>query len=432
MTKGFALALVAILCLAGQTPADEVVSAEQTAADEFVPKPTPVENKPEGSNTEMDSSLLSEYEGPAVPMSVEDPVSAERWWFSTDYLLAWIRGSLLQPLVTTSPPGTPVTSAGVLGKKGTSTVLGNGDFNNDVRSGFKVGAGGWFDADRTLGVDLGFFVLESQNTLFFASSNGNTILARPFFNTLKTAQDSQVVAFPGVASGSIGASLRSNNLYSGHVDFQEIFLNDSWFRLISIVGYRYLRFDERLLVFQDVTSLGKGGIAAGTTIQTTDNFTVHNNLNAFDLGLRTEFLGERWSLDLLFKMAVGRLEREVTIAGQTLTTAPGDTKPTGNPGGFLALESNSGRNSFGEWIVVPELGVNLGYNLTSRLRLHLGYDVLFWSNVARASDQVSLLINPNLFPPPKTSNLVPFTPQFSLVRSDMWVQAINLGLEFRY
>ncbi len=51
--------------------------------------------------------------------------------------------------------------------------------------------------------------------------------------------------------------------------------------------------------------------------------------------------------------------------------------------------------------------------------------------MARASDQVSLAINPNLFPPPK-ANQTPFTPLFSLVRSDMWVQAVNLGLEFRY
>ncbi len=181
---------------------------------------------------------------------------------STDYLLGWVRGSLVQPLVTTSPAGTPRSEAGVLGKDSTTILFGNGNLNNDMRSGFQLGAGAWFDGERPLGVDAGFFMLESRNTLFFAASQGDTILARPFFNTLTFLQDSQVVAFPGLASGSIAASLRSNNLYSAHVDFQEVFLADSGYRLEAIVGYRFLRFDERLAVMQNLNALGGGGLAA--------------------------------------------------------------------------------------------------------------------------------------------------------------------------
>jgi hypothetical protein len=99
---------------------------------------------------------------------------------------------------------------------------------------------------------------------------------------------------------------------------------------------------------------------------------------------------------------------------------------------MLALASNSLPNHSNDWIVIPELGANLGWDVGRNIRLRLGYDVLFWSQVARASDQVNLLINPNLFPPQKTTGLSPFTPFFPLVRSDMWVQAVNLGLEFRY
>jgi len=413
MTKGFALTLISILCLAVQTPADEVVPTA----------PAPVVSDVD-TMQEVPTAVV---EQPFDPQS-QGNVDGDRWWFSTDYLLGWVRGSLLQPLVTTSPPGTPLTSAGVLGKKDTSILFGNGRFNDDARSGFKIGAGGWFNAERTLGMDIGFFVLESQNTLFFTSSPGEPILARPFFNFVSFLQDSQVVAFPGLATGSIGASLRSNNFYSGNIDLKEVFLEGSGYRLQSIVGYRYLRFDERLAVFQNVDSLGSGVVAAGTNFKTFDDFTVKNELHAADLGVRAELFGQRWSLDLLAKMAVGRMHREAIIAGLTQTTVPGESTVT-SPGGMLALVSNSGQHNSNDWVVVPEVGANLGWNITSNIRIHLGYDVLFWGNVTRASDQVSLFINPNLFPPPRNTGPVPL---FPLVRTDMWVQAVNLGLEIRY
>lgn len=422
MTKGFALTLVAVLCLAGQTPADEIVPTNPTpVAGDAVPNSTPVPQE------------VVTVPAAAPPMAVAEPASSnsvERWWFATDYLLGWVRGSLMQPLVTTSPAGTPLTSAGVLKKDSTQILFGNGRFNDDMRSGFKIGGGFWCDAERTMGADIGFFMLESQNTLFNAASQGDTILARPFFNGLTFLEDSQIVAFPRVASGSIAASLRSNNLYSGNIDLKEIFYEGPWCRLESIVGYRYLRFDERLTVFQNVDSLGSGVIAAGTNFQTLDNFTAHNELNAADLGLRAELMGQRWVLDLLFKMAVGRMHREITITGMTQTTVPG-TDPVTSAGGMLALVSNSGEHNSNDWIVVPELGANFGWDITRNVRLHFGYDVLFWSNVARASDQISLLINPNLFPPPRNT-MTPFAPFFNLVRSDLCVQTVNIGLELRF
>ena len=40
------------------------------------------------------------------------------------------------------------------------------------RVGLRVGAGYWLDSERTFGVDVGFSVLESQATIFSASSSG--------------------------------------------------------------------------------------------------------------------------------------------------------------------------------------------------------------------------------------------------------------------
>ena len=60
--------------------------------------------------------------------------------------------------------------------------------------------------------------------------------------------------------------------------------------------------------------------------------------------------------------------------------------------------------------VVPEVGVNLGYQFTSYLRGSLGYNFLYWSSVARAGDQLTGI--------PKAT--------------DFWVQGLTAGVSFRF
>jgi hypothetical protein len=113
-----------------------------------------------------------------------------------------MRGEALPPLVTTSPPGTPVSQAGVLGTPGAAVLFGDNHVNNDARSGFRVTLGGWLDSAQTLGVEGSFFMLERQATGFTASSPGSPILARPFVDaTTGLPAAAELVAFPGTLSG---------------------------------------------------------------------------------------------------------------------------------------------------------------------------------------------------------------------------------------
>src|SRR5437868_8563481 len=58
---------------------------------------------------------------PVVPLAPYDDFSAPgRLWFSADYLSGWVQPARLPPLVTTSPAGTPLAQAGVLGLPATS------------------------------------------------------------------------------------------------------------------------------------------------------------------------------------------------------------------------------------------------------------------------------------------------------------------------
>src|SRR5262249_17067023 len=53
------------------------------------------------------------------------------FWASAEYLLWALRDQRVPALVTTSPPGTPVTTAGVLGQPTTIVLFGQDNLNND-------------------------------------------------------------------------------------------------------------------------------------------------------------------------------------------------------------------------------------------------------------------------------------------------------------
>jgi len=354
----------------------------------------------------------------------------ERFWSNGDYLLGWFRSQSLPALVTTSSPGTPLKDAGVIGNPNTRVLFGDTGVNGGLRSGMNFGIGAWLDGPKTIGIDVGFMILESQATLFSTNSQVNPILARPFVSIFTGQQTSQIVAFPGTATGSVTASDRSNNLYGAHMDFQEIFLADTNYRLESIFGYQFLNFNDHLQIDQNVKSLGGGGVPPGTQFVTDDTFSAGNQFHGLDLGMRAEFFFQRWFFGLLGKVALGDVHRVVAISGNTQITVPGQTPVTSNAG-VLALSSNIGTYHQDQFTAVPEFGATCGWNVTNWFRVHVGYSILFLNDMARAGDQVSLLINPNLFPTGHSPSGTP-VPAYQLMKSDLWIQSVNLGMEFRY
>jgi hypothetical protein len=80
--------------------------------------------------------------------------------------------------------------------------------------------------------------------------------------------------------------------------------------------------------------------------------------------------------------------------------------------------------------MIPELGINLGYDLTPRLRATVGYSLIYWSHVARAGDQVNTDLNPNEFQ--STSWTGAAIPRETFVVNDYWIQGLNVGLDLTF
>lgn len=359
--------------------------------------------------------------------------SEARIWISADYLFTFMRGMNVPALVTTSPAGTPRASAGVLGEPGTDILFGAGDrLDGDLRAGFQLAGGVWLNREQTLGVEAGFLMTSSEAALYSANSTNGTILARPFINADNNTKQAVLVAFPGSSTGSINVRAESGNLFGANVDLAENAYENSWFRLVTMIGYQFYGYDESLGVQQTINALPGSNFAAGTKLTSTDNFATRNYFNGLDLGLRSQFsLADNLYLELLTKVAVGKMQRIVDINGETVTSVPG-AAPITRSGGVLALSPNSGSFSYTDWRAVPEVGVNFCWQVRPNIALRAGYSFIFLNDIARAGEQVDTTINPNLLPGANSALGGALRPAFNLTRTDMWVQSLSLGLEFTY
>jgi hypothetical protein len=357
-----------------------------------------------------------------------------RVWADAEYLFWWVRGMSLPPLVTTSPAGTPQGQAGVLGTPGAHVLFGGSLSDGAARSGGRFTLGTWLDCDQKIGIEGSYFLLEAKSNNFFASSNGSAILARPFINANTGAQDSQLVSFPGLVSGSVGANSTSGLFEGAGVLGRYNLCCGCCYRVDLVGGYRYLHFRDGVDIDEAVlaTSTSTASlIAPGTTFNVSDHFHTSNQLNAFDVGLTGEVRRGPWSLGWLTKLAVGQNHETIDVNGATVVTVPG-SPPVISAGGLLALPTNIGRFERNQASLVPEVGLKVGYQVTPGVRVNLGYTFLYWSEVVRAGQQIDTVINPNLLPPPVIPTTGPLRPAPLFESSNIWVQGISLGVELRF
>ncbi len=75
--------------------------------------------------------------------------------------------------------------------------------------------------------------------------------------------------------------------------------------------------------------------------------------------------------------------------------------------------------------------MTVGCQITNNIRATVGYSLLWMSDVVRPGDQIDRTVNPNLLPPALLSTS-PNRPIFILRDSDIWMQGVRVGLDFRF
>jgi hypothetical protein len=188
------------------------------------------------------------------------------------------------------------------------------------------------------------------------------------------------------------------------------------------MGYQRAQLNDRLRVSSTTTA-----VANGTMLDIQDRFDTENSFNGVAFGLNSFSRIENWSLDSMFKLGFGNMERDVSIAGFRRTTVSANNIAEESQG-LLARNTNSGNTTSDTFVVVPELNLNLGYRFTYRLDLTLGYSFLALPKVARSADQIDDQLRSNLSNP-LVGDIAPLR---SFAERSYMLHSLNYGLQWRY
>ncbi|HLA84524.1 MAG TPA: BBP7 family outer membrane beta-barrel protein [Thermoguttaceae bacterium] len=489
---GFILVLAGALVLGvlNSLAASQTVPLEPApSADGEMPRHVPA---PDASDHLMDAGqLVPSYQcGPETPYCGRACFvgPSGQTWFRADYLYWWTQGARVVPLVTTSDE----EDQGVIGQPSTEILFGDERLNGQGRSNFRIQFGHWLHCGRTAGIEFDYFTLGEEGTDFRFASNdaGVPLYARPFFDVnpdLQTpGQNAELVSDPTFLRGTVdgrideyfqsaGVNLRLNMICCGprgccedecaaacgedvcgeactddcgssgclgntragryYQGLSGLFSKacPTSYRVDFLVGYRHYRLSDSLRVHEDLEAFeSTPEIEAGTTFLVTDEFRSRNDFHGAEIGLVTEAYRGCWSLQLLAKMAFGNNTRIVNIRGESTFQAP-DDDPATYEAGILAGDetTNGGRHVTNRCAIIPQFGAELGYQLTCRTRAFLGYNLILWNDVARASEQVDYTLNSSYFPPADDPT-GEARPHFAWQDSDFWAQGVNAGLEYRF
>jgi hypothetical protein len=356
------------------------------------------------------------------------------WWFGADYLVWRFNGTDLPPLVVDSPLG----AEPVLGLA-TTRELAGGDAGNDFRSGYRLRAGAWLDACHTIAVAGDFFELgEDDDGDFFYAGNSGRNTARPFFDAQTGLPNRRLISGPNtIVDGTAAVSVDDDFEGAGVWLEQSIYAvgdvsgNGPGTEVRLISGYRYFGLDSRLSISDEVTV--QSGANAGDQNMRRDDFFADNEFHGGEIGLCIRFTQRNFWFDGTAMLAIGGNRRSVTIDGQTTTIPVGMVAQTDAGGLLTSSETNIGRYDDSEAQVIPEFRVGFSLCLTPNWIARLGYDVIVWSDVARAASQLppNLAVDQRHIPPVAAGGgASPLFP--GIGGSEFVVHGLDLGLECTY
>ncbi|MGL4550192.1 MAG: BBP7 family outer membrane beta-barrel protein [Gemmataceae bacterium] len=380
-------------------------------------------------NLPVAAMLLSALLGSADPAE-HAPAAAHRpIELDAAGLLWWTKASPLPPLSTTSDEA----DLGLLDAPSTRVILGREPAVFPVRGGAQFS--GRYVSASNLGFGVGGFFLLTGSRSF--GSGFFPVQAVPIIDPSNGAETSVRLAIPGAATG--GASLEVSTRLSG-LDasaFYRVAGGHAWTADL-FAGLRVLELSESLTLNTTTTVTAPGLFAgqlspAGSTYVGTDSFSTRNRFQGGQVGVRVRSdAGGHWYLQTQASLAVGNTQRRVAIDGGTTLLAPGQPAQT-TPGNIFTQTTNLGTDTRSAISYVPQVGVALGFRASEKLTLTFGYDFLYWSGVARPSDQIDRSVNPSLVPiQDDGSRLGPASPERRMTTTSFWARGVMLGFELTF
>jgi hypothetical protein len=334
-------------------------------------------------------------------------------------------GPLRVPLVTTGDP-TVDPLAGNLGQPTTRVLFGGAGLDYGPAAGFRVTAGG---ATAGFGGEVSVLRLDGREVAFGARSGpaGSPALYVPVFNLGTGREGSVIVADPVFGEAGAAAALSRSALWGWEANAL-VPVGCGWAEVALVGGIRYLELTESLALRTSATDL-----VFGTQTDGVDVFGTSSRFYGGQVGGRVTASHGPWFAGLTARVAVGATRSSADVAGQTVQVASPPTPSGTFPGGIFAQPTNLGRRSATDLAAVPELNLRIGWEAWGCLRVYVGYDMLYWTRVARPGDQIDRSLNLSQSPVFGAGSLTGSArPAGLLGRTDFFAHGLAAGLELRY
>jgi hypothetical protein len=346
-----------------------------------------------------------------------------------EYLQWWLRQPRTPPLVTTGSLNDAVP--GALGQPNTVVLLDRPDQGQShpgarVTGIWEFGEGGAWAVDAS-----GFWLSLTTGRQTFGGdgSPGSPVITRPFFNANTGTQDADPVNLPGIQSGALTV-YAPTRMYGADANLRWTpFLSRATGTAFTfLAGYRFLSLDDKLIFDESIG--GAPGSVGSTVFALQDNFTAYNRFYGGQVGGEYDCCFGCFVVQAIGKVAFGTNQQRLRISGFTTATAADGTVTVNPQAGLFAGPGNVGRFSNSDFSIVPEGQLNLGIDFNRNVRLTMGYNVLYWTRVARAGNQINPDVNvqPVGGPP-----IPPLQPTFNGFQTQaLWVQGFDVGLWFSF
>lgn len=341
-----------------------------------------------------------------------------QWFGSVELLLMFRSGDTLPILATTSANGQG-NGALPVGPQGDTRVLFGGQrVLDDMTAGGRLTLGTWLDDYQCRSLVFRGWGTGDESYSFSTDSSRTNVIARPFLNvsTATPANDSLVIAAPGLnRTGSIAIS-GSNEVYGGDIAIRQKWLSGLGGVVELLYGYQHMQMNEDLTISSSTLELPNA-------LDVRDHFDAENEFHGGQIGLAARYREGCWSFNGLIKVAGGSMRRTALREGSTTIGPPSTTTSEG----LLVRNSNSGTirdNTFG-W--VPELDATLGFRYTQNLDFTIGYHLVAMTDALQVSGMIDPQLAVNTDYP---SGLA--SPSNGLRFDTFHVHGIHFGLQYVY
>ncbi len=355
---------------------------------------------------------------------------------SAQALIWWVKGA-------TSPVLLQDTRPSINGfRPNGGNLIGMDDLDEQQRYGARIKYTHWLDNECLRGLELGAFVTGDRHAFMGFSSNEFPDLSRPFISNNPGFEGflGKPVFLAGEVTGLFTAELDSE-FYGAQFNFRSRVAHTCNARIDGLAGFRYLNLNERLTLNEETFRFARNqdfpDEAFGSRGQRFDRFATDNDFFGGQVGANYEWRNERgFSFELRAMFAAGTTQERVSVEGQTVRRLTNGQTLT-LPGGFLALDgANIGVRTRNSFAFAPQLTAQLSYYIAPGVRIFGGYDFLYWSRVARVSEQIDITLDATRIPRFTQEGILPPAEQVRpaplFQNNDFWAQGVNIGAELKW